>query len=229
VTTRPGSAAQSGGDGVLGKGRAPRPGNEPGAPAPSGAGAPGRRNNRPHLEDVLAGRSRHGLEELCRFWGGARAPGDNGAALDDGAPDALRRALLGWMSSPEQVEERLGAIGKRQNQILQVCLRSKGYRASLAELAEQRSLGHLSRYDLEAAVSMLERHGLLVQWEDPRFEHHGRPVYAVPVEIGDGMLRQQRLRRRGVFDVFTLRGFLDRLNEDPARERRIAPTRLRVM
>jgi len=191
--------------------------------AAAGAEPPARRNNRPHLSDVLSGRSQHGLEELYRFWGGTRA---NGTPL---TPEAQRESLLTWMSGPECVEERLGSIGKRQNQILRVCLRSKGYRASLEELAEQRSLAHLSRYDLEASVSMLERNGLLVQWEDPRFEHHGRPVYAVPVEIGDGILRQQRLRRRGVFDVFTLRGYLDRLNEDPARSRRIAPTRLREM
>ena len=49
------------------------------------------------------------------------------------------------------------------------------------------------------------------------------------MEVGDGLLRQQRAKRRGVFDLLTLRGFLDRQYDDPARGRRTSPTRLREM
>ena len=51
----------------------------------------------------------------------------------------------------------------------------------------------------------------------PRAKGGGGRAFAVPLEIGDGLLRQQRAKRRGVFDMLTLRGFLDRQYDDPAR------------
>jgi hypothetical protein len=188
------------------------------------------RNNRPHITDVLEGSTPAQVDELVRFWGGTQV---NGAPS---SPAEKHAAVVGWMNDPEVVEERLSGLGKRLMRVLKRLLAAPGYRSSLSELAAQRSLAHLSRFDVEAGVGMLVRHGLLVEWQDPRPGGNGRgrgrpaaSVYAIPIEIGDGILRQQRLKRRGVFDVFTLRGYLDRMNEDPTRPRRIAPTRLREM
>ncbi len=179
--------------------------------------------NRPCIADVLAGRSAERIEELARFWGGTRV---NGVAATKAEQ---RAAVSSWMSDPEVVEQRLSALGKRLSRVLNVLLASQGYGRSLEELARNHRLSHLSRFDLEAGVGMLVRHGLLVECKGSGAEQRGDPVVAIPTEIGDGMLRRQRLKRRGVFDVFTLRGYLDRMNEDPARARRIAPTRLREM
>jgi hypothetical protein len=51
----------------------------------------------------------------------------------------------------------------------------------------------------------------------------------LPAEVGDSILRQRRAKRRGVFDLFTLRGHLDRRYEDPARSSRTPPSRLREL
>jgi hypothetical protein len=59
--------------------RVKRPARSSGGAAATAAASNGDaaapRNHRPHLADVLQGRTRHQLEELYRFWGGSRAGG----------------------------------------------------------------------------------------------------------------------------------------------------------
>ena len=51
----------------------------------------------------------------------------------------------------------------------------------------------------------------------------------MPADVGDAILRQRRARRRGIFDIFTLRGHIDRLYDDPAKSSRTPPSRIREM
>ena len=97
---------------------------------------------------------------------------------------------------------------------------SARYQASTLDLLNAKHLAYLSRYDLEAGLSMLQRHALLVEIPG---EGRGGRTFAVPAEVGDSILRQRRAKRRGVFDLFTLRGHLDRRYEDPARSSRTPP------
>jgi hypothetical protein len=191
---------------------------------PSRASEPtpqGTRGGRPRVGDLFDARPPHELDELYRFWAG---PAANGSV-----PRDLRRELGRLMSDPPTAEARLAGLGRRLNQVLDVHLESSGYLRGLEELAGHRQLGYLSSYDLEAALSVLQRHGLLVETVDRRFKSFGGRAFAVPQEVGDAILRQRRARRRGVFDLLTLRGWLDRQYDDPARSKRMPPTRLREL
>lgn len=186
-------------------------------------GAEDGRRERLGIAEALASRPADEVQELYHFWSGSSA---NGRSLTAGEQLDLIRAR---MSDPEVVEERVGSLGKRMGQVLGLHLDAPGYRCAVGEISTHKTLAYLSGVDLEAALQMLQRHGLLVPCQDRKFENYGGAGHAIPVEIGDGMLRQQRLRRRGVFDLFTLRGYLDRMNDDPARARKIPPTRLREL
>jgi hypothetical protein len=133
------------------------------------------------------------------------------------------------MQDPPILEARMANLGKRLRGVLQAHLEARDYQLSVSELASRREFQHLSPYELEAALAMLQRHGLLAEWADRRFKSYGERAHAVPLELGDALLRQARVRRRGVFDVLTLRGWLDRQYDDPSRKQRLSPTRLREL
>ena len=181
------------------------------------------RRERLGIAELLAGHPAEELRELYHFWAGSTA---NGRTL---TPAAQSGQVRGWMADPEIVEERVGALGKRLAQVLAIYLEAPGYRCAVAELETHRTLAYLSLIDIAAALAMLQRHGLLMPCTDRRYQTYDGPGHAIPQEIGDGLLRQQRLRRRGIFDQFTLRGFLDRMNDDPSRTHKIPPTRMREM
>jgi XPB/Ssl2-like helicase family protein len=174
---------------------------------------------RPRIAEVLASRSPSELEELQRFWIGA----GGGDKRDP------RRQLDESMQDPAVVEARVRALGRRLNQVLALHLEAPSYQLGLQELVGHKLLAYLSSYDLEASLAVLQRHALLVECVDRRFKTFGARAFAIPEEIGDALLRQQRARRRGVFDVLTLRGYLDRLYDEPQRGRKTAPTRLREL
>jgi hypothetical protein len=179
-----------------------------------------RRPARPHARDAVAAILETDLPELHRFWAGkgsARIP-------DDAA--AIRTQVLEWMSDPALVESRVGSLGKRLAAVLDLHLASTRYQTGLLDLINAKSLSYLSRYDLEAGLSMLVRHALLVE---VRGEDRAARAFTVPVDLGDAVLRQRRAKRRGVFDLFTLRGHLDRRFEDPARTTRTPPSRMREL
>jgi hypothetical protein len=179
-----------------------------------------RRPARPHARDAVAAILETDLPELHRFWAGK----DSARIPDDAA--AIRAQVLEWMSDPATVESRVGSLGKRLSALLDLHLASTRYQTGLLELINAKSLSYLSRYDLEAGLSMLVRHALLVE---VRGEDRAGRAFTVPVDLGDAVLRQRRAKRRGVFDLFTLRGHLDRRFEDPARTTRTPPSRLREL
>ncbi len=178
---------------------------------------------RPRVAELLAAQGAGELDELYRFWGGENAP------VAPSNPVDLRRTLSAWMSEGERADARVTGLGRRVAQILSMHLDAASYLQSVSELADHRLLAYLSRYEMEAALTVLVRHGLLIEVVDRRAKADGGRAFAVPLEIGDGLLRQQRAKRRGVFDVLTLRGFLDRQYDDPVRFKRTSPTRLREM
>ena len=192
-------------------------------PVPQPPGADRANVARPKLADLLSSAGQRELTELYLFWGGQDAPPPPPNV------DELRRALAAWMSDGETAEARVASLGRRPAQILLMFLDATGYSHSLAELGEHRLLAHLSHYELEASVGTLARSGVLLETADRRSKVPGAKAWTVPMELGDGLLRQQRAKRRGVFDILTLRGFLDRQYDDPARGKRMTPTRLREM
>jgi hypothetical protein len=178
---------------------------------------------RPKVADVLAGAGATELAELYLFWGGDDSP------PPPTAPAELRRVLGEWMSVGEIAEARVASLGRRMVQVLAMYLDAPGYTQSQSDLADHKLLAYLSRYEIESATGVLARHGFLGEVQDRRSRTPGARAFAVPMELGDGLLRQQRAKRRGVFDLLTLRGFLDRQYDDPTRGKRTSPTRLREM
>jgi len=173
------------------------------------------------LGAVLEAANASELTELYRFWADAGAPTPSSAS-------ELRRLLGAWMSDGACVETRLAALGRRAPRVLAAFLDAPGYTRCPAELQHDKALHGLSPFEIESTIETLRRHGVLVESIEKR-SRNGAASLALPIELGDALLREQRARRRGVFDMLTLRGFLDRQYDDPSRARRTSPTRLREM
>jgi hypothetical protein len=180
-------------------------------------------SSRPRVDGVLESRSRAELEELYRFWGGPAA------LVPPPDPRELRRQLAAWMNDPELVEARAHALGRRQLQILALHLEQPTYARTFEELGAHKTLAYLAPYDLETALGALMRHAFLVEAKDARVKTTGSRLFAIPEEIGDGLLRRERQKRRGLFDSLTLRGFLDRMYDQKDAAKRATQTRLREM
>ncbi|MEM7309743.1 MAG: helicase-associated domain-containing protein [Planctomycetota bacterium] len=173
------------------------------------------------VAELLAAAKRTELRELYQFWSG-----ENGVRLPE-HDEEMREALLQWMIEPERIAERTSGLGRRMGEVLEALIAAPRYRRTWTELANVKKLAQLSSYDLEACLVALARHGLAMEGEDTRFESEGERIVAIPVEVGDGILRQRQAADQGIFQVLTLRGHLDRKYADG--KRRISPQRVREM
>ena len=174
-------------------------------------------------KDAVQSLSEGELGELFRFWsGGAGCSGSDAAAV--------RSQVLEWMSRPDVVMERVQDLGRRLSTILDMHLGAPRYELTVADLSTAKELSYLSGYDLEASLEVLARRGLLIEGRvNGGAVNKSARAYAVPVDLGDAILRQRRARRRGIFDTFTLRGHLDRLYDDPGRAARTPAGRVREL
>lgn len=181
------------------------------------------RSFRPRIADVVDKRDADGLDELVQFWVGSNGEGRAAKAGD------ARSLVAERMARPDYVAQRIAGLGRRLNQVFELHLQAPGYQQSYEELAASKTLSYLSEFELEASLLTLQRHGLLQECADARYERYGGRVFAVPEDLADGVVRLKREKRRGVFDLLTLRGYLDRLYDDPERARRTPPTRVREL
>jgi hypothetical protein len=178
---------------------------------------------RPRSCDAVQSLPAADLQELFRFWSGQRAlriPEDQGE---------LRRQVMEWMSDPGTVEARVASLPRRLQSILDLHLEHPRYQCTVGDLVNARNLAYMSNYDLQASLSVLERHALLVEGRSQNVTSYGLRSYSVPADLGDSILRQRRARRRGIFDIFSLRGHIDRIYDDPAKSSRTPPSRIREM
>ncbi len=157
------------------------------------------------------------LPALYEFWAGepAAVPEDFETARTD---------VESWMRDPGRVEERVGGLERRLGEIVRRLARSPRYRCSHRDLVDARELAYLGAYDLESSLTALVRRGLLVETEDGSFEKVEERAYALPAEVGDG-LKSSRSGALRVFEVVTLRGFLDRIPSTQS----TSPQRVREM
>jgi len=170
--------------------------------------------------DMVAAQADADVAELYRFWAGK-------GSASAGTPAEMRAKVLDWMADPEVVVARVDGMGQRLLTIFDVLLASPGYELPFSEISVHKQLSYLSSYDLEAAICALERHALLAPSSSKEMLRYGMRAYTVPIDLGDAVVRQRRARRRGVFDVFALRGHLDRLYGDPERDSKLPPNRRR--
>lgn len=158
-----------------------------------------------------------GLEDLetpFRFWAG------NGTEHPTGSAEELRSRIQAWMSEAERLRARIEALPRKQREVLDALLAAPRFELSLDDLESVRELGYLSRFDLEAAVAQLGDQAFVAETLTG--------MLAVPVDLAEAVLRQRRGSSRGIFDVFTLRGHLERIYGDGA-EKAVAPEHLRRM
>jgi hypothetical protein len=201
--------------------------------APSGAAQEGLRGNgqvrapRPRSFDAVHALPAHDLAELYRFWSGQR-----GVRVPEDQTE-IRRQVSDWMSDPSTVEARVAALPRRLLSILDLHLEHPRYQCTVSDLVNARNLAYMSNYDLQASLAVLERHALLVEGKSATAAGNGTGNGArstiVPTDLGDAILRQRRARRRGIFDIFSLRGHIDRIYDDPAKSSRTPPSRIREM
>jgi ribose 1,5-bisphosphokinase PhnN len=174
---------------------------------------------RPELGERVSRLDSEDLRQLYQFWAGidtAELPSPS---------ELARQRIVEWMNQPETVESRVSGLGRRLGGVFAQVMAGDEYRSSLADLAGAKPLAYLTEADLQACLEALERRGLLLSDAD----RARGPVYAVPRELGDTLVRQRRARERGIFDLLTLRGHLDRVYSDPSRPARTPPQRLREM
>jgi hypothetical protein len=201
------------------------------APDSSGGNGNGRgnghgtdsRNGWPRSADAVQALDKNDLPELYRFWSG-----EPGGSVPT-SQESLRKQVVGWMGEPERVLQRVGELGRRLSSILDLALASPRYECTIVDLAGARALAYLSKYDMEAAIAVLIRRGLLLPTLSNDLLTQGSRSYRIPADVGDAILRKRREQRRGIFDAFTLRGHLDRLYDDPAHSTRFSPARVREL
>lgn len=190
----------------------------------AGAGSNGApRPARPKSIDAVLAIANVDLAELYRFWSGnrnAHPPHDT---------NEIRRQVAEWMADPAVVEARIVTLPRRMLSIIDLHLEHPRYQCGIADIINARHLAYMSQYELQACLAVLERHGLLVEGKSSAASSYGARSYSVPSDLGDAILRQRRARRRGIFDVFTLRGHIDRIYDDPAKSSRTPPSRIREM
>jgi len=171
--------------------------------------------------DAVAAVPDDDVPELFRFWAG------KGRHSRPQKADEQRERVLEWMRDPELLVARVEGMGRRLATIFDVLLAAPRYELPFSELSVHKQLSYLSSYDLEAAIAVLERHALIAPGTSPEMTRYGMRAYAVPCDLGDAVLRQRRAERRGVFDVFALRGHLDRMFNEPGKKAKMPAGRQR--
>ncbi len=189
--------------------------------APAGVETNG--NPRPSLRDVLAAKSAAELREVLQFWTANPRP------EAEPNPDEARARVAAVAAEAAAVAERIASLGRRLGTVVEVLLEAPGYARTLGELADAKSLAYLSSYDLEACLQALQRRAVVVETRCNRVAAPGLRAFALLREVGDGLLMNRRAQERGLYDVLTLRGHLDRTCSTPGATSRSTPQRVREM
>jgi len=171
--------------------------------------------------DAVAALPDSDIPELYRFWAGKRRSSAPKTA------EGRREAVVEWMRDGKLVTGRIEGMGRRLHTIFDVLLGCPRFELPMSELSVHKQLTYLSSYDLEAAIAVLERHGLIVPSTSKEMARYGMRAYAIPYDLAELVLQERRAERRGVFDVFALRGHLDRLCSDPSRKVKMSTKRQR--
>ena len=152
------------------------------------------------LAAALAELSPADLGELAEFWN------PNGKRP---AKSRIRELAADWMSDPAWVEKRVGELDGRMAALVEHLRTRDGFSCGRLELMDAPGLGKLSKRDLEALLNHLRRRGLVTFVDDPRFEGEGTRMVALPREVGRILDDAARRANAGLFDMLTLRGFLE--------------------
>ena len=180
-------------------------------------------NSQPTAWDAVTRIPASELSDLFTFWAGS---GSEGQPPDN---DQTRARVVELMSEPSRVEECVASLGTRLLKILEHLARAPRFQRSVQELSESEELSYLGTYDLEAVLIQLSRLALLVETGATRFASNGERMFALPAEVGNGLVSSSSSPSKGVFEVLTLRGYMDKLYAKPSAKGRSGPQRVREM
>lgn len=152
------------------------------------------------LRVLLQGAEAHVVRECVQRWCGDLA------APADGPPLAPATSA---MEDEKRVFERIGALPRKQQDLLEAFFADGGAVRSVQALYGELGKNFRSRYDLEATLAALHREAFLWPAKDKRWASFDSPCWAAPGELVECVLQSRRRRQRQLQDCLTLQGFLD--------------------
>jgi hypothetical protein len=158
------------------------------------------------LRALLQGAGEEVLREAVLRWCG---PGD------PKPPRQQLAAAAAAMEDDRRVHERLAALPRKLQDLLEVFLGEPGPIRTVAELFASHGKNFKSRFDLEASLAALQREGFAWPSKDKRWASHDAAVWVVPSELVECIVQARRRRRNLLQETLTLQGHLDaRLHRD---------------
>lgn len=155
-----------------------------------------------HLVEHLDAVKISDLRDVYAFWSGGEPP--------DLPKREIVRQLADVMGDEGTVYRRVRTLTRKVLDVLLLLLRRADYRSDLPGLF-RRAAGEeqtaLEYHEAEAALKALARRGFVAESVERNNGTQGRPLFAVPVELGDLLTTLFREDTRTVRSVFSLAGF----------------------
>ncbi len=113
------------------------------------------------------------------------------------------------MENEQRVQERLAALPRKLQDLLEVFFGDGSSVHSVTALFEVCGKHFKSRFDLEAALASLHREAFVWHVRDKRWASFDSPCWAVPSELVECVRQSRQRRQRQLQDALTLQGFLE--------------------
>jgi len=156
------------------------------------------------LRVLLRGSGEDEQLECLRQWLGAQ---DDASLRSRSGKPSLGRAS-GAMEDEARVLERVGALPRKLQDLLDVFFAPQGAVRTVQALFTEFGQNFKSRFDLEASLAALHREAFLWPVKDKRWAHYDTPSWAAPSELVECVLAYRERRQRQLPDTLTLQGFL---------------------
>ncbi len=147
------------------------------------------------LSELLPSLPNSQIEEISQFW--------NSSKLETQAHEARLQFLLQKMTDTRTVEEKAKQLGRKLTELLASFLSANQYRRTHFELRTRRPPSIHSHYELDAALSSLQRQGLVFPYGYPKPD----AGYFVPRELAEILISMHRLEKHGLSELLTMEGF----------------------
>lgn len=151
------------------------------------------------LRVLLQGAGEAALRECTHRWCGASA--------GEGKGDLV--AATAAMENEPRVQERLAALPRKLQDLLEAFFADGGAVRSVQALFTECGRHFKSRFELEAALAALHREAFVWSVKDKRWATFDSPCWAVPGELAECVRQFRQRRQRLLQDALTLQGFLD--------------------
>lgn len=157
------------------------------------------------LRSLLKDASADVLRETAVAWKKSEPKGDGKGA----SRAALVADLAAAMEDEANVLQRLLALPRKLQDLLEPFLQGESVVLSVQQLFATQGQAFKSRFDLEACLAALQREGMLFPAADKRWTDFEGQGYAVPTELVRCVLGHRQRSRSALKDLLTLQGFLD--------------------